>query len=188
MPIGVYGGSFDPPHVAHVLCAHYVLSVGVVDRVIVVPVYRHALEKKLSPFGVRVEMCRRAFASDPRISISTIEEELPCPSYTLHTLEALQQHFPGESFRLMIGADVLSETARWHRFDEVEKLAPLLVLGRIGFEDAEAPSPVLPAVSSTEIRRLFRDTATEKDRERRDMLIPASVREVIEEQGLYRAP
>lgn len=186
MNIGVYGGSFDPPHVAHVLSAHYVLSVGLVEQIIVVPVYRHALEKNLSPFHLRVEMCTRAFVSDPRISVSTIEETLPRPSYTLHTLEALKEVLPTETFRLMIGSDVLSETTRWHRFDEIEKIAPVLVLGRVGFDNPQAAAPMLPPVSSTEIRWLFREHATEEDRKRREMLTPLAVREVIEEHGLYR--
>lgn len=188
MSIAVYGGSFDPPHVAHVLGAHYVLSVGLVERVIVVPVFHHALEKRLSPFPLRLQMCRSAFSGDPRITVSDIESTLPEPSYTLHTLVALNKMHPGEDLRLLIGADVLSEVEKWHAFDEVCRLAPPLVLGRVGVSQPGAPPPVLPQVSSTEARAWFSRDATERDRELRLQFIPPGVRRVIESAGLYQTP
>ena len=59
--VALFGGSFNPPHVGHVLAVTYALSVGLVERVLVVPVFEHALGKRLAPFEHRVEMSRRAF-------------------------------------------------------------------------------------------------------------------------------
>lgn len=187
MVIAVYGGSFDPPHVGHVLAAHYVLSVGLAHRVLVVPVFQHALEKPLTPFELRMEMCRRAFGSDERITVSDIEQTLPRPSYTLATLQRLHQLFPDEELRLLVGADVLPEAPRWYRFDEVQRLAPLIVLGRAGVENGEAPPAVLPDVSSTEARTWWQKETSVESRRKRERLIPSRVRELIEAQGLYQS-
>lgn len=186
MTLAVYGGSFDPPHIGHVLAVHYVLSVGLAERVLVVPVYQHALEKKLSPFEARLEMCRRAFSPDPRVEVTDIERTLPRPNYTLYTLEKLRELYPGEALRLVVGADVLSEAPHWHRFDEVRKLAPLLVLGRAGVVSSEAPLAILPEVSSTEARTWWRPDAPDEAKSKRERLIPLGVREVIQARGLYQ--
>lgn len=186
MTLAVYGGSFDPPHVGHVLAVHYVLSVGLAERVLVVPVYQHALEKRLTPFDDRLEMCRRAFSSDSRVEVTDLERSLPRPNYTLFTLEKLRDLYPGEPLRLVIGADVLAEAPHWHRFEEVRKLAPLLVLGRAGVMSEEAPEALLPEVSSTEARTWWRPDGADDARKKRERLIPLGVREVIEERGLYQ--
>lgn len=186
MTLAVYGGSFDPPHVGHVLAVHYVLSVGLADRVLVVPVYQHALNKILSPFEARLEMCRRAFSTDPRVEVNDIERSLPRPNYTLVTLEKLQERHPGEAFRLIVGADVLSEAPNWHRFDEVRRLAPLIVLGRAGVKSEDAPDALLPEVSSSEARTWWHADATEESKAKRERLIPRAVREVIQQRGLYQ--
>ena len=74
--VALFGGSFNPPHMGHVLAVAYVLGVGLVDRVLVVPVFEHALGKQLVPFQHRLEMARRAFGWLPRVEVSTIEEQL----------------------------------------------------------------------------------------------------------------
>ena len=187
MTIAIYGGSFDPPHMAHVLAVKHVLTLDEVSRVIVVPVFQHALDKSLSPFEIRLAMCRRAFGDDDRVTVSDIERDLPRPSYTLHTVEELRRAYPNTAFRLVVGGDVLGETSRWRRFDELENLAPLLVLGRAGVDEPGAPEAVLPAVSSTEARTWWGNHVPEEARKRRELLIPEAVREVIESEGLYGA-
>ncbi len=70
--LGVFGGSFDPPHVAHVLAASYALAVGNFERLLAVPVYAHAFDKKLASFEHRVAMCELAFAELPGVEVSRI--------------------------------------------------------------------------------------------------------------------
>jgi nicotinate-nucleotide adenylyltransferase len=188
MKIAVFGGSFDPPHVGHVLAAHYLLCVGQADRVVVVPVFQHALEKNLAPYELRVEMCRESFSGDERITVSEVEAGLPSPSYTLRTLVALREVWGEHEYRLVVGADVLSETEKWHEFAEDQRLAPLLVLGRAGVDASEAPRAILPEVSSTEARKWWHAEASERDRALREQLIPFGARRIIERAGLYRNP
>jgi nicotinate-nucleotide adenylyltransferase len=184
MRVAVFGGSFDPPHVGHVLGVCYALSVGRFERVLVVPVYEHALHKALSSFEHRVAMARAAVASLAGVEVSRVEEELPSPSYTLNTLSHLKTCHPDYELELIVGSDVLDETTKWHAFDAVCEAAPPFVLGRAGARHP-GPEPHLPAVSSTEVRGLLRaggDAAESRLRR----LVPAAVLEYIQRHGLYR--
>ena len=190
MKVAIYGGSFNPPHVGHVLAVAYALSVGEFDRVLVVPVYDHALDKSLLSFAHRLRLTELAMGWLPRVEVSRLEERLPSPSYTLNTLEYLKSEHPDWHFRLMVGADVLGEVGHWHAFEEVTRIAPLFVLGRGGFE-AEAAKygapvgPTLPDISSTEIRRLLacRDGSARAALAR---ILPSAVLACIEAESLYR--
>ncbi len=180
--IAFFGGSFNPPHVSHVLAVAYVLATEPIEHVLVVPTHRHALGKESgASFEHRVEMCRLAMSDLARTSVSRVEEELGGTSYTLTTLEELQKRSPGARFRLLVGADILAEVDKWHRFDLVAEIAPLLVVGRCGYgAPAErGPAVELPPVSSTEIRARLarRDDVTG--------LVPHRVLAYIEQHRLY---
>ena len=117
--LAIYGGSFDPPHLAHTLVCAYVLSAERVSRLLVVPTAQHAFDKQLSAFEHRVRMCELALRRLRDVEVCTIEAELPGPSRTLHTLEELQRRNPAAQLRLVLGSDLLGETHTWHRFEEV---------------------------------------------------------------------
>ena len=186
--VGVFGGSFDPPHVGHVLLATWALSAGGIDRLIVVPTFAHVVGKKSAPFEDRVTMARAAFSIlDPaRVEVSRIEERLPPPSFTIHTLRALSEEHPGAAFRLLVGADVLGALPRWHDVEGIEAIAPLLVGGRSGHaasaegRSVEADVPSFPEVSSTVIRA--RLAAGQDVRS----LVPELVLTHLRARGLYR--
>ena len=88
MNVAIFGGSFDPPHVGHVLAVAYARATGGFDRVLVVPTYAHSFEKTLSPFAARVDMTSLAMKDLPFAEVSTVEASLPSPSRTIRTLEA----------------------------------------------------------------------------------------------------
>ena len=195
--MAVFGGSFNPPHVGHVLGVVYALSTAPIDEVLVVPVYQHPFAKHLAPFADRLEMCRLAFGWLPRVAVSTVEEELGGESRTLLTLEHLRAVHPSLSLRLLVGADVLGDLPKWHRWDRIAELAPPLVLGRRGVQPTDAavtwvgaaapdepPAPVLPRVSSTEIRAAL--AAGDVDAVRG--LVPSPVIDHIVAHGLYGMP
>jgi nicotinate-nucleotide adenylyltransferase len=180
MQVAVFGGSFNPPHVAHQMVCLYVLETQPVDKLLVVPTYKHAFDKQLAPFDDRLEMCRRAMAPlGPRAEVSDIERELGGEaSRTLVTLEALIARHPGWSFRLVIGADILREVEKWYRWSDIEKLAPPIVVGRGGYDKQDGIE--LPALSSTEIRARIGRGASPLP------LVPRSVAEYIVGKNLYR--
>lgn len=179
--IAVFGGSFDPPHLGHVFLALYARSVGDVARVIVAPTFQHAFGKPLSDFDQRLALCELAFAPIEGIEVSAIERELGGVSRTLRLVEALAARHPDHTLRLLVGADILLEAARWHHFDEICARAPLLVAGRGGYaRPTDAPAVELPAISSSAIRAALasgRDVSG---------LLPARVLAHIAAHGLYR--
>lgn len=177
--VGIYGGSFNPPHIAHVLAVSYVLATQALDRLLVVPTFAHPLGKALTPFAHRAEMCARAFADLRRVEVSDIESRLGPTSRTLYTLRALAAQNPSWQMRLVVGADILDERDRWYGWDEILQLAPLIVLGRQGVQHPEAPFPLLPAVASRDLRARIARGDDVGD------LVPREVLRYAREQGLY---
>lgn len=185
MNVVFFGGSFDPPHVAHVLCVAYALAVGDFERALVVPVYEHAFGKSLGDFEHRARLCELAFEGDPRVEVSRVEAELPRPNYTLRTLQHLTKARPELRLRLLMGSDVIADTAKWYRFDEVEKLAPPFVVPRARAREPGDAFGLLPALSSSEVRALLARRAEPGVRERLERVLPWRVLAYIEEHGLY---
>jgi nicotinate-nucleotide adenylyltransferase len=157
--VAVFGGSFNPPHLGHVLLAALLTSMEAADHILVIPTFIHPFHKPLAPFADRVQMCRLAMGWIPDLEVSSVEEELGGESRTLRTLEHLATLHPGWSMRLVMGADLLREAPAWHAFDRIKELAPPLVVGRAGVvgrdeANAKAPPSLLPEISSTQVRAL----------------------------------
>jgi nicotinate-nucleotide adenylyltransferase len=184
MNVGVFGGSYNPPHVAHVLACALVLSTEEIDTLLVVPTYRHPFAKSLAPFDDRVAMCELAMATMPRVRVSRVEEELGGESRTLRTVEHLTRTRPDWNLRLIIGADLLAEAPRWFGFDAIARLAPPIVLARAGVDVAGVGPVLLPEVSSTLVRSAIARGAWEAAAK----LVPRSVLAHVREKGLYGAP
>lgn len=186
--IGLFGGSFNPPHVAHQLVTLYVLESQPLDAVWIVPTYRHAFGKDLAPFADRVAMCRLAMAPlGARAVVSELEAELASrpgfvASRTLELLEELYARHPEHQFRLVLGTDILAETDKWYRWDDVARLAPPIVIGRAGHlpAGAKATGLAMPEVSSSEVRQRLASGDAVGD------LLPREVVRYIGERGLYR--
>lgn len=178
MRVAVFGGSFNPPHVGHVLTAAYLLTTAPIDHVLVVPVFKHPFAKGLAPYDDRLEMCELAFGWIPGVVVSTVERELGGESLTLKTLERLHERHPSWRMRLVIGSDVLPDLDKWHRFDLVSKLAPPLVVPRTGAGGGRA---ILPDVSSTAVRA-FIAAGGEGDLE---ALVPSRVLAYARAHALY---
>ena len=181
--IAVFGGSFDPPHLGHLLLAHYALAVTNVVEVIVAPTFVHAFGKPLLDFDHRLAMTKLAFADLGRVSVDPIERQLGGVSRTIRLVEQLALRHPGARLRLLIGTDILTESARWQHFEEVRALAPLIIGGRGGFPhpDVDPNAPLLPELSSSEVRTAL---ARGEDLSTR---VPARVRHYIAQHGLYRS-
>lgn len=172
MVVAVYGGSFNPPHVGHALVASWALWTGAADRVVLLPTYRHAFDKALAPWDERLRLCEAlAHALGPAVTVSRIEADLPVPSYTIDSLDALRAG-SGARLRLLIGADVLPTVSAWKRWDRIEREYAPLVVGRVGY-DSPPDSVVFPDVSSTEVRERLRSGRSVAH------LVPAGVREAL---------
>ncbi len=188
MKVAIFGGSFNPPHVAHLLAAALVVATHDIDRLLVVPTFQHPFAKELAPFEARVTMCELAMGNLPNVQISRVEADLGGESKTLRTLEHLQKTNPDWQMQLVMGGDLVAESSKWHRFDDIKKIAPPLVIGRAGFANAKFAGDaklfsLLPEISSTEIRKKI------KDRKWDDLaqLVPKSVLDFIRAEHLYAA-
>ena len=178
--IALLGGSFNPPHVAHQMICLWALSTGRADAVWWIPTFAHPLGKPLVDFEHRARMCELAlegFARDT-VRVSRVEASLSAPSHTLSTIKQLSKEHPGHSFSLLIGADILGQTDDWYRFEDLKRIADLIVVGRSGHGPVD--SIELPPISSSQIRHLVADG--------RDVsqLLPWRVLEYIREHGLYQ--
>lgn len=189
--VGLFGGSFNPPHVAHQLVALYVLETQV-DEVWFVPTYSHPFGKDLAAYDHRVAMCELAAAPlGARARVSRAEELLArqpgfVASRTLDLIEHLEATHRDCELHLVVGTDILGETDKWHRWDEVVRRAPLIVVGRTGYElpaGSVATGVTMPEVSATRVRELLASSGpTDRDVAQ---LLPAAVLRYIAGHGLY---
>ncbi len=159
--LGVFGGSFNPPHMAHLLAVTVALARFELERILVVPTFRHPFAKELAPYKDRVVMCELAMGWLPGVEVSRVEEELGGESRTLRTLEHLRAQHPEASLRFIMGADLVVEAPKWFGFERIVQLAPPIVLGRVGVTYPGAPPAVLPAISSTEVRAMIAESRWE---------------------------
>ena len=184
--VAIYGGSFNPPHIAHQMVALYVLETEPVDELWFVPACRHAFGKPLAPFLDRVSMCELAAgALGPRAKVSDIEAAIGGESRTLRTIRRLQELWPDHAFSLVIGADLVTEVPSWQGGAELQATVPFIVVGRGGVADAEGAGEgrerlAMPAVSSSGVReRLAAGQSVER-------LVPRRVLDYIYERKLYQ--
>jgi nicotinate-nucleotide adenylyltransferase len=186
MKIGVFGGTFDPPHLGHLVAAQEVHFRLGLDRVLWIPagIPPHKRDQEITPGPVRLEMVRAAIAGDPRFEANDVEIRRPGPSYTVETLRQLRDRGPDDELFLILGADQLAELDGWREPDEIRRLATVVGFGREG----DGPGQVAGArivrvprldVSSTEVRR--RMAAGEPV----TYLVPEGVEAIVRSERLY---
>jgi len=181
LEVALLGGSFNPPHVGHVLAAHYVRATQPVDEVWLMPTFHHPFGKPSVDYRHRLRMCE-LIAQDASgwLKVSDVERELGGEGRTVDTLEFLTRRHPGHRWTLVIGSDILKDLPHWKQFDRIQQLARVLVLNRAGFPSEKAVGPALALVSSTEVREQLRSG------QRASALIPHRVLEYVQAHGLYR--
>lgn len=124
MRIGIFGGTFDPPHTGHLILASEALYQLHLDVVlwVVAPQPPHKLEQEVSPVAQRLELVQAAIRSEPRFRISRIELDRPGPHFSVDTVEVLKQQFPDSELYFLIGGDSLRDLPEWHEPDELVDL------------------------------------------------------------------
>lgn len=131
MKIGLFGGTFNPPHLGHVrLLEHFSEQIGF-DKIFVVPDKRpvHKICEDLALDSERLEMCRLAF-SDPKYTVSAMEIERPTDSYTVFTVRALLEQYRGAEIYLIIGSDMFLSFHKWYKCHEILEKCTLCVASR----------------------------------------------------------
>lgn len=145
--IGLYGGAFDPPHLAHEALARAAVEQHGLDRLIVMPTGQAWHKSRaLTDATHRLEMTRLGFADVPQAQVDARETQRSGPTYTIDTLEQLRAEFPGAELFLLMGQDQLDFFPQWHRHAEIMQNATLLVAFRADSMPASSQKDLKNAV------------------------------------------
>ena len=191
---GIFGGTFDPPHVAHVRMAKAIRDLACLERVLWIPTARspHKLDGTIAPASTRLRMVGRAISGLEGHEVSDIEIRRGGYSYTIDTLRALKRGYPEKDLVLIMGSDQFCELSDWHEVENLIELVEICVLPR---KSAIVPPPNIPfqerikwmlapvqesGVSSSEIRERIQQGLSF------DHLVCESVGKIIREEGLYQ--
>ncbi len=200
--LGVFGGAFDPPHIAHVALVQTAIAQLGLDAVRVLPTGQAWHKpRELSPAADRLLMAKLAFEDLPQVVVDDREMQRQGPSYSVDTLQALQIQFPQAQLYLLLGDDQRRALPSWHRIEEIGQLAIICAAGRDAAVQAWSDSstgtppaalspsfdariqslkmPLMPH-SATDIRALV---ATDQSIAG---LVPPAVERYIHEHHLYR--
>lgn len=195
--IGIFGGTFNPPHIGHLICAQEAHAQVGLDRVVLMPVSAPPHKELIGDPGpsVRVELCRNAVGDDPRFEVSTLEVERGGPSFTVDTLTELHARHPEDHLTFIAGGDMARSLRSWREPERVVELAGLAVAERVGVarDDIRASLRGLAEgerVTFFDMPRVDVSSSMVRVRvaEGRPIryLVPDGVAALIEEQGLYR--
>ena len=199
MRLGIMGGTFNPPHLGHLVCAQEAYLQLALDRVMLIParIPPHKPVEQEPGAEHRLELCRLAVNGDSRLTVSDLEINRDGPSYTVDTLEELHSQAPESELFLILGGDVAAGLPSWHEPERVLSLATVAVAkrrgtGRTAVDEALRSLPggeraqffQMPriGVSSTLVRRRARAGVPNK------YIVPDAVAAYIEEHGLYGGP
>lgn len=195
--IGVFGGTFDPPHIGHLIVAHDVIEALHLDRMILVPAGNPPHKPPSDGYTpsaaeVRLAMVRAAVEGDPVLEVDDLEVRREGPSYTVDTLREFRGRWPEAKLFVVIGVDQLEELHTWRAPEELERLATLVVLAREGQSPpsdgfrAQVAFDLVPHtrvdLSSTAIRRRVREGYSIRYR------VAEATRRILVREGLYNAP
>lgn len=191
MRLGIFGGSFDPPHVGHLLVAVDAYEALELDRLIFVPNAIQPLKAgaQVAPAHQRLAMVRLLLGSDERFEVDATEIDRAGLSYTVDTLETFARRFPTAERFFLVGEDAMASFASWREPGRILELARLAVLRRPAGADERRPAlpngtialaTRLVDVSSTEMRERVRCGKSLHG------FVPDAVAEFIEAERLYR--
>lgn len=180
--IGVYGGTFDPVHHAHLILAREVAESFGLAKVIFIPAAASPDKSApIAPGAVRVEMLRAGVAGESLFEIDQCELQRPSPSYTIETIELFRKKYPDSELFLLVGDDNLAGLPSWRRFSELETMVTIVVLPRLKTEVKHKYATVKRRIdiSATEIRERV------AQRKPISYFVPPRVHQIIHAKNLY---
>ncbi|RXI79450.1 nicotinate-nucleotide adenylyltransferase [Levilactobacillus suantsaii] len=185
--IGILGGTFNPPHLGHLVIADQVATQLGLDQVLFMPDAEppHVDRKLTIPATDRVAMVRAAIADNPQFNLELTEVNRGGRSYSYDTMRQLTQQHPENQYYFIIGGDMVAYLPKWYRIDDLVKLVQFVGVCRQGYAH-ESPYPVLwvdvpnIGISSTMIRQRVRNNQSIR------YLVPTMVDLYIKEHLLYR--
>ena len=182
--LGLYGGSFDPVHHAHLVLARQAMEDLKLDRVIFIPAAESPFKpgSTEAPAEDRLEMIRLAIRGEPAFAVDSIEIRREPPSYTIHTAKAYRAQYPKEKLIFLVGEDHLETLPKWNDFDQLIQIVNFAILSRSDLP-LRVDFPVVRRrldLSSTEIRHRVANKLPIS------YMVPECVVRYINEKNLYR--
>lgn len=192
--IGLFGGTFDPPHIAHISLINIVIKKLNLHTVYFIPTAKHPLKEntKITSVEIRCEMLEAALNNYPEFRLSKIEIDRPAISFTIDTIRNFcgYEKLSNATLYFILGSDNINEIHLWKDPEQIFKLAKVVVLRRPGSEESPVIDkyknriilidlPLMP-VSSTDLRHKIRNGQDYHN------LIPFGVAEIIDKYNLYR--
>ena len=157
MRIAIFGGSFDPLHLAHVAIVQNALNELDIDKLIVVPTYLNPFKSSfyLDP-QTRYELLKKVFIKFEKVEVSNYEINQLAPSYSVNTVNYLKNLYNPSKIFLIIGEDNIDNLEKWYKYDELKELVEFVVASRAGFEKKKANKfkclDINIDISSTQLR------------------------------------
>ena len=196
MKLGLLGGTFNPPHLGHLVCAQEACAQLELDGVTFIPVYSppHKEVEDEPGVEVRVELCRLAVAGDERFSVSRVEADVPGQSFTVDTLRRLHESSPADELTFIMGGDMAHALPTWHEPEAVLSLATLGVAEREGIRRTDIMERLAGLAGADKIRffdmpRLDISSSSIRRRVASGSpiryLVPDPVADYIASEGLY---
>jgi nicotinate-nucleotide adenylyltransferase len=196
MRLGLFGGTFDPIHIGHLILAEQCREACGLDRVwfVVAGAPPHKQGDR-TPLAHRLEMVRLAIAGHQAFEVSDLEARRPGPHYSVDTLKAVHRDRPGDELFFLIGADSLVDLPTWRDPAGIARLATIVVVNRPGMEEVDPAaladlgpgskplqSVTIPpiGIASKDLRRRLAEGKSIR------YMVPRGVEAYIEAQGLYR--
>lgn len=183
--IGILGGTFNPPHLGHLIIAEHVRDELALEEIWFVPTYISPHKEKLNiSVKHRLNMLRKAIEGNKYFFINEIEINRAGTSYTIDTITSLTKQYPNDEFYFIIGADMVEYLPNWKRIEELISLVTFVgvnrrhhsLSSRYPVKNVDVP---LIDISSTEIRARIKQNKSIK------YLVPNNVQQYIEENRLY---
>lgn len=190
MRIGIFGGTFDPPHEGHREVARHAIRELALDHLIVIPAATppHKIGNGVTEAHIRLEMAREGFRGIDKVLVSDIEVVREGPSYTVDTLRELRSAYPDADLFLVIGSDQGAVLHTWKDVDEIGRLATVVITRRAGEPALAGDTPIpctfvewdIIARSSTDIRKEIAAGAP------LETLVPFGAAAIIRRENLYQ--
>jgi nicotinate-nucleotide adenylyltransferase len=191
MKLGIFGGSFNPPHIAHCILTEYLLEYLGLEKIVIVPshISPHKIDTDILSAEKRFELAHLAFTGNPRVEVSRIEIDRGGKSYTIDTLRDFLRIYSSPQLFFIMGVDNLIGFNTWKEYQAILDICTVVAMNRPGFRTEDIESEIIGNVtivsvphleiSSTDIRERIRKRQSVK------YLLPELVERKIQEEGYY---
>jgi nicotinate-nucleotide adenylyltransferase len=190
MRVGIFGGTFNPIHLGHLIVAEEMREKLKLDKILFLLAFNPPHKRKFAPYSDRKEMVKMAIAGNPHFELSEIEKERGGKSWTVETLKDLRKLYPEEELFLIIGSDQFQELAKWRNPEELFNRAKVCVMRRAGMPIRKEIKRKFPKARILDVSQIEISGKKIREKIRKGSsvryLLPDKVYEYILKKGLYQ--